>query len=102
MQITNSNEQIAKDFKLYQNYPNPFNPVTGIKFQVASIKHIKLVVYNILGKEVTILVNEKLQSGTYEVKFDVARYGGLSTGIYFYSLYSEGILIDTKKLVLIK
>ncbi len=100
--VNQISKNIPDDFKLYQNYPNPFNQSTIIKFQCTIKSDVALKIYDILGKEVATLVNEKLQSGTYEVKFDAARHGGLSTGIYFYSLFSDGIIIDTKKLVLIK
>jgi photosystem II stability/assembly factor-like uncharacterized protein len=90
---------VPDNFKLYQNYPNPFNSVSSIKYQVLRSSNIKLVVFNILGKEVATLVNEKQLSGIYEVSFDC---GNLSTGVYFYSLLVDGKLIDTKKLTLIK
>jgi hypothetical protein len=104
-------------YKLEQNYPNPFNPVTKIKFQIPSdVKRersdIKLVIYDMLGKEVTTLVNEQLQPGTYEVTFDAHQPGlgsNLSSGIYFYRLTvsdpessSGQVFSETKKLMLIK
>lgn len=85
-------------FSLYQNYPNPFNPTTSIRYQVASIKHVKLVVFNILGKEVMTLVNEKQNPGTYEVMFEG---NNLASGIYFYQLNTDNF-IETKKLILLK
>ena len=97
--ITNNSEQIAKDFKLYQNYPNPFNPSTSIKYKVESSKQIKLVIYNILGKEITTLINQKQKAGEYEVTFDA---GNLTSGVYLYSLFADEIRVDTKKMVLIK
>jgi photosystem II stability/assembly factor-like uncharacterized protein len=99
LQITNISKQIIDDFKLYQNYPNPFNSVSSIKYQVLRSSNIKLVVFNILGKEVATLVNEKQLSGIYEVSFDC---GNLSSGVYFYRLIADGNIIDTKKLTLIK
>jgi hypothetical protein len=83
---------------LYQNYPNPFNPSTSIKYQVESIKLIKLIVYDILGKEIVTLVNEKLSPGTYDVNFDGSN---LPSGIYFYKL-ETGNFSDIKRMVLIK
>jgi photosystem II stability/assembly factor-like uncharacterized protein len=91
--------EIPGEFKIFQNYPNPFNPVTSIKYQVPNTKYIKLAVYDILGKEITVLINERQTPGMYEVKFDASN---LTSGIYFYSLFVDGKLIDAKKLILIK
>ncbi len=95
---------IPEDFKLYQNYPNPFNPVTNIKYQI--IKNVKretsdvrLIVVDITGKIVTTLVNQKQSAGTYQVDFSGANY---SSGVYFYSLFIDDKLADTKKMVLLK
>jgi hypothetical protein len=93
----------VSDFKLSQNYPNPFNPITNIQFSIPSTGFVKMKVYNSLGKEVTNLVNQNLNQGTYEVKFDGTN---LSSGIYFYTInYVTGEgqqFTDTKKLVLVK
>jgi photosystem II stability/assembly factor-like uncharacterized protein len=100
-QISN---EVPKEYKLYQNYPNPFNPVSNIKYQILKNADVKLIVFDISGKEIKTLVNNKQSSGTYEIKFD-ARLGGsssLSSGIYFYSLFADGVRIDTKKMALIK
>jgi len=107
-QIINTNEQISKDYTLYQNYPNPFNPTTKISYKVKSYKVIKLSVYDVAGKEVAVLVNEKQKAGEYEVKFDGSN---LSSGIYFYRIQVEdgtSAVVDgkgytaVKKMVLIK
>ena len=102
--IKNISTQTPHNFKLYQNYPNPFNPTTTISFKVESYKVIKLIVYDLLGKEVATLVNEKLQPGTYEVNWN-ARHGGASTqlpsGVYFYKL-DAGEFSDVKKMLMIK
>lgn len=94
--------EVPAEFKLEQNYPNPFNPVTSIKFKVASVgqssQTVSLRVFDLLGKEVATLVNEKLQPGTYEVTFDA---GNLPSGVYFYQLKSENYT-ETKKLILLK
>ena len=102
-QISN---EIPSEFELYQNYPNPFNPTTVIKFKVKSPKFINLTVYNIEGKKISTLVNEKLNAGEYEYTFDGS---GLPSGVYFYRLivYSDRLkqndkIIDTKKMLLIK
>jgi photosystem II stability/assembly factor-like uncharacterized protein len=91
--------RIPKDFSLNQNYPNPFNPSTNIKYQIKENKFVTLKVFDLLGKEVATLVNEKQSPGTYEVTFDAR---ALSSGIYFYTLYADGLLIDCKKMILMK
>ena len=85
-------------FKLYQNYPNPFNPVTRIKFEIPSSTFISLIVYDILGKEVSTLVNERLSSGSYEVVWTATGY---TSGVYFYSLITKDFS-ETKKMLLVK
>ncbi len=86
-------------FKLEQNYPNPFNPSTVIKFDLKSTADIKIAVYDVTGKEVTVLADKEYKTGTYEVTFNSSNY---SSGVYFYSLYADGKLFDTKRMVLIK
>jgi len=98
--------EIPDKFYLYQNYPNPFNPVTKIKFDVAQHtpyplsrgENVSLKVYDILGKEVQILVNEEQRPGTYEVTFDGSNF---PSGVYFYRMIS-GDFSDIKKLLLVK
>jgi len=94
---------VPAEFTLYQNYPNPFNPVTKIKFDIPSnvkrgMSDVKLIVFDLTGREVTKLVNEQLQPGTYEVTFDGS---DLASGIYFYQL-NTGEFSATKKLMLLK
>jgi hypothetical protein len=101
--ISNNNQNIPDEFALYQNYPNPFNPTTKIRFALkedgrGKKEDTKLVVYDILGKEIAILVNEQLQPGTYEVTFDGSNY---PSGIYFYQLRTNDYT-NTKKLILLK
>jgi len=83
---------------LSQNYPNPFNPSTTIKFELPKASIVTLSLYDILGREVSELVNEKKNAGWYEVKFDAA---GLSSGVYFYRLRA-GDFTQTKRLLLLK
>lgn len=83
---------------LYQNYPNPFNPTTTISFSVPNSQFVMLKVYDILGREISTLVNEEKQPGNYEVKFDG---NNLASGIYYYQIRA-GQFVDTKKLVLLK
>ncbi len=102
--INNNVNDIPTSYLLEQNYPNPFNPVTKIKFdipidsRILRNDNVVLKVFDLLGREVATLLNEKLQPGTYEVTFDAAE---LPSGVYFYRL-TAGVFTDTKKLVLIK
>ncbi len=96
--INSISNLIPENFLLSQNYPNPFNPITVIKFEIPSSSNVKLSVFNSLGKEIEILVNEKLQSGSYEITFDGSNY---PSGIYFYKLEGDGF-IETKRMVLVK
>lgn len=91
--------EVPKKYKLYQNYPNPFNPATIIKYQLVKSGKIKLIIYDIQGKQIKELINQKQPAGTYQVDWNASGY---SSGIYFYSLFADGLLIDTKKMVLIK
>jgi len=94
---TISNEVPGKFF-LSQNYPNPFNPNTDIRYQLAVSSYTKLKVYDILGNEITILVNEKQNAGIYSVDFDASNY---PSGIYYYKLETENYS-DTKRMILLK
>ncbi len=85
-------------YSLSQNYPNPFNPQTKIKFAVPKASFTKLIVYDLLGGEVTTLVNEELRPGTYEADWDGSNY---SSGVYFYKLMASDFS-ETKKMVLMK
>jgi photosystem II stability/assembly factor-like uncharacterized protein len=92
-------EKIITDkFSLSQNFPNPFNPTSKIKFHISNLSNVKLVIYDILGKQITSLVNEQLKPGTYEVEFNGSN---LSSGIYYYKL-TAGNFTDTKRMLLIK
>jgi len=94
---------IPSFFSLHQNYPNPFNPVTRIKFDIPPVgqRHafdVQVIIYDILGREVAVLVNEQLKPGTYEVEWDGTDY---PSGVYFYKLIAADY-IDTKRMVLVK
>jgi hypothetical protein len=89
---------VPKNFNLYQNYPNPFNPATVIKVDIASASFVRLAVYDMLGNEISLLVNQKLNAGSYDVKWDASNY---SSGIYFYKLITDNT-IETRKMILIK
>jgi len=81
---------------LEQNYPNPFNPTTTISYQVGKDGYVTLNVFNLLGEEVATLVDQQQQKGNYEVKFDAA---GLTSGIYFYRISSNGIVLNKKSIL---
>ena len=91
---------VPLQFSLAQNYPNPFNPVTTIGYRVSGLgsSWVRLAVYDILGREVSVLVNERREAGVHEVKFDGA---GLASGVYFYRLQA-GSFMETKKLLLLR
>ncbi len=99
---------IPQEFNLAQNYPNPFNPVTTIKYSIPQRSNVIIIVYDVLGNEVTTLVNEEKDKGVYTVKFDasnmasgISAKGGYASGVYFYQLQA-GNFIETKKMLLIK
>jgi hypothetical protein len=93
-------------YSLSNNYPNPFNPSTTVKYQILEISFVTLKVYDVLGNEITTLVNEEKPAGEYEVEFNAtnlpSRQGSaLTSGIYFYQL-KAGSFVETRKMVLIK
>ena len=89
---------LPHEFALSQNYPNPFNPETIINYQLPTNSKVSLKVYDILGTEVAVLVNEEKPAGKYHVKF---KGSNLASGVYFYRLHADNF-VQTKKLVLIK
>lgn len=94
----NDPKEYLQDYRLSQNYPNPFNPSTNIKYNIPSNKFVTLKVFDVMGREIETLVNEKQSAGIYEVTFDGAKY---SSGMYFYKLETDGFN-ETKKMLLIK
>ncbi len=88
---------MPNDFKLYQNYPNPFNPTTNITYALPKSGNVQLRVYDILGNEVAALVNGTKDAGFHTVSFNASN---LASGIYIYSLKSEGININQKMLLM--
>jgi subtilisin family serine protease len=95
----NINENLT--FSLSQNYPNPFNPSTLIRYSVAREGFVKIAVYDIVGREVGLLVNNNKLAGNYQVEFDSKDFSGLSTGVYYYKIEASGFT-DIKKMILIK
>jgi photosystem II stability/assembly factor-like uncharacterized protein len=85
-------------YNLYQNYPNPFNPATKIKFDIPKAMNASLKIYDILGREVSVIVNDFLIPGTYAFDYDGSN---LPSGVYFYVLHGEGFT-ESKKMILLK
>jgi uncharacterized delta-60 repeat protein len=96
--IQNISSEIPNGFSLSQNYPNPFNPTTNIEFAVSKSSPVKLVIYDLAGREVETLVNEKLSAGIYRADWNASEY---TSGVYFYKLQTEGFF-ETKKMILTK
>lgn len=96
--ITQGNNEIPSDYLLSQNYPNPFNPTTAINYSIPFGGNVLLKVYDILGNESVVLVNENKPAGNYTVQFNAA---ALSSGIYFYRLKS-GSYSQTRKMIIVK
>ncbi len=96
--INNSNNKIISSYFLFQNYPNPFNPITNIKFDVSKSSNVILKIFDVTGREISTLINEKLNPGTYETQWNAIEY---SSGIYFYRI-EAGDYRETKKMILIK
>ena len=96
--VSISSSVIPENFSLSQNFPNPFNPSTKINFNIAKSGLAKLTVFDLSGKEISTLVNESMNAGSYSVNFNAMN---LSSGVYFYRLQAEGYS-EMKKMTLIK
>lgn len=96
--INQTSLEIPAYFSLSQNYPNPFNPTTNVNFSLPQKGHVNLTVYDMMGREVEVLVNEVLSAGTYNYSFNGS---DVSSGVYFYRLESNDF-VETKKMTLIK
>ncbi len=92
--------QIPLEYSLHQNYPNPFNPSTTIRYELPRESFVTLKVFNLLGQEVALLVNEKKEAGKHNFELRTSDFG-LSSGVYFYRLIADKF-IETKKLLLLK
>ncbi|MCI0449505.1 MAG: T9SS type A sorting domain-containing protein [Chlorobi bacterium] len=96
--------EVPNSFHLYQNYPNPFNPMTKIRFSIPPVgtgpRTVQLTIYDITGKQIAVLVNERLNAGTYEARWNASNY---PSGVYFYKLAAgNGEFVQSRKMVLIK
>jgi hypothetical protein len=89
---------LISEFIIHQNFPNPFNPTTTIKYHIPELCFVTINIYDVLGNEITTLVNEERPAGAYTIQFDS---NGLSSGTYFYRI-KAGSFIKTKKMVLLR
>ena len=96
--IQQISSEIPAGFALLQNYPNPFNPSTKLKFRVPAFTLVRISVFDALGREIDILVNEKLNAGIYETDWNASAF---SSGVYFYSIQADNFT-ETKKMLLVK
>ncbi len=94
----NENTEIPKEYTLNQNYPNPFNSTSKLKFEIANLGYTKIVIYDVMGRELQTLVNKTLKPGKYDISIDGSN---LSSGVYFYKLTS-GSYSATKKMIVLK
>lgn len=94
----NESEYLPSEFKLEQNYPNPFNPSTVITYHLPEVGRVRLKIYNLLGEEITTLVNQQQAAGTYKVDWNAT---GLTSGVYLYRLEAKNF-VQTKKMILAK
>jgi subtilisin-like proprotein convertase family protein len=94
----NDSKTIPAIFSLEQNYPNPFNPSTTISYSLPKASNVKLTIYNLLGQEVTTLVNSFNQAGKHLINFNALN---LASGVYIYSIKADGF-VSSKKLILLK
>jgi len=103
LNIDNNIFEIPKQFKLYQNHPNPFNPITHINFDISEATNVKLTIYNLLGKTIKTLVNDKMVSGSYTKTWNGKNNQGIDvpSGVYFYRL-STNQFTKTNKMILLK
>jgi hypothetical protein len=94
-----NNSSIPLEFRLHQNYPNPFNPVTTIKYDLPKDANVKIKIYDLLGREVAILINNDLKkAGSYQIEWNA---GNFASGVYFYRI-EAGNFVQSKKMVLVK
>ncbi|MEI7811356.1 MAG: T9SS type A sorting domain-containing protein, partial [Ignavibacteria bacterium] len=98
LDVEKENSASVSSYSVSQNYPNPFNPTTNIKYSIAKSGIVSLKIFDVIGKEVAVLVNQYQTAGTYHVQFDASH---LSSGIYFYKLQS-GDFTSVNKMMLIK
>lgn len=96
--VNDNLSEIPENFELHQNYPNPFNPTTKISYNLPANSFVTLKIYNVLGKEIAVLVNGEQQAGRYELNFNASN---LTSGVYFYKIETESFT-KTNKMLLMK
>ena len=96
--VNDNASTLPKSFNLYNNYPNPFNPTTMIKYDLPKSSKVQLKIYDILGREVATLVNEKQKAGTYSINFNASK---LASGVYIYRIVA-GNFVRSHKMILLK
>lgn len=96
--IQNISTEIPKEYKLYQNFPNPFNPTTNINFDIIRNGNVRIIVYDLLGREVETLVNQDMSAGRYKLDFNAVNY---ASGMYIYKIVTSDF-VDVKKMLIIK
>ena len=96
--VSSNGDNLPSTYSLAQNFPNPFNPSTSIKYELPRTLHVNLSVYDMLGRQVLVLVNEKKDAGIHEVHFNATN---LASGVYFYRIQA-GSYVETRKLCLIR
>ena len=96
--ITQLNTEVPQDYKLFQNYPNPFNPITKFKFSLPKESFVKLKIFDLSGKEISVLINQNMKLGVYEYSWNATN---LPSGVYFYSLETDSYR-EVRKAMLIK
>lgn len=96
--VNNENKNVPTEYSLMQNYPNPFNPSTTISYSIPNSDYVSLKIYDIIGNEITTLVNEQKESGNYQIQFNASN---LSSGLYFYKIQA-GSFNQVRKMLLIK
>ena len=96
--IEEKNLHTELSFELLQNYPNPFNTSTTISYSISKESKVKVIVFDVLGREIKTLLEKDLQPGHYEINFDAS---DVTSGIYFYRVQSD-LNVNTKKMILLK
>ncbi len=96
--IQNISTEIPKEYKLYQNFPNPFNPTTNINFDIIRNGNVRIIVYDLLGREVETLVNQDMSPGRYKLDFNAVNY---ASGMYIYKIVTSDF-VDVKKMLIVK
>jgi hypothetical protein len=98
-EYSDSKAEVPKNYLLFQNFPNPFNPTTTIHYELPEASKVILIIYDILGREIQTLVNERQQPGRYAVNLDA---GKLVSGVYFYKLQAGSDFLETRKMLLLR